>query len=118
MLTMIEFEHRPHGQDARATRESSRNFKRCNAAAKSDIIQQSMTTEALYKVHTARPFVPFYLRLGDGQKLPVMHPEMLSYSPKNRLAIVFLDDGSFEIVDLLLVTGLEVTSNGRKRTRR
>ncbi|MGD0768528.1 MAG: hypothetical protein ABSB42_10080 [Tepidisphaeraceae bacterium] len=77
-----------------------------------------MTTEALYKVHTARPFVPFYLRLGDGQKLPVMHPEMLSYSPKNRLAIVFLDDGSFEIVDLLLVTGLEVTSNGRKRTRR
>ena len=47
-----------------------------------------------------------------------MNPEMLSYSPKNRLAIVFLDDGSFEIVDLLLVTGLEVTSNGRKRTRR
>jgi hypothetical protein len=77
-----------------------------------------MTTEALYRVHTARPFVPFYLRLGDGQKLPVAHPEMLAYSPKSRLAMVFLKDGSFEIVDLLLVTGLEVMPNGLKRKRR
>jgi hypothetical protein len=77
-----------------------------------------MTTDALYKVHTARAFVPFYLRLGDGQKLPVTHPEMLAYSPKSRLATVYLKDGSFEIVDLLLVTGLEVMPNGRKRARR
>ena len=76
-----------------------------------------MTTEALYKVHTARPFVPFYLRLGDGQKLPVSHPEMLAYAPKSRLATLYLKDGSFEIVDLLLVTGLEVMPNGRKRAR-
>ena len=76
-----------------------------------------MTTEALYKVHTACPFIPFFLRLDDGQKLPVSHPEMLSYSPKSRLAMVFLKDGSFEIVDLLLVTGLEVMPNGRKRQR-
>jgi hypothetical protein len=76
-----------------------------------------MTTEALYKVHTARPFVPFYLRLGDGQKLPVSHPEMLAYAPKSRLATLYLKDGSFEIVDLLLVTGLQVMPNGRKRQR-
>ncbi|MGA2441490.1 MAG: hypothetical protein ABSH08_11060 [Tepidisphaeraceae bacterium] len=76
-----------------------------------------MTTEALYKVHAARPFVPFYLRLGDGQKLPVSHPEMLAYSPKSRLATVYLKDGSFEIVDLLLVTVLKMTPNGRERKR-
>jgi hypothetical protein len=77
-----------------------------------------MTTEALHKIHTARPFVPFFLRLGDGQKLPVTHPEMLAYAPKSRLATVYRKDGSFEIVDLLLVTGLEVTSNGRKHASR
>jgi hypothetical protein len=78
-----------------------------------------MTTEALRKIHTARPFVPFFLRLGDGQKLPVRHPEMLAYAPKSRLATVYLNNGSFEIVDLLLVTGLEVApANGRKHTRR
>jgi hypothetical protein len=78
-----------------------------------------MTTDALRKIHTARPFVPFFLRLGDGQKLPVKHPEMLAYAPKSRLATVYLNNGSFEIVDLLLVTGLEVGStNGRKHSRR
>ena len=79
----------------------------------------AMTTEALHKIHSSRPFVPFFLRLGDGQKLPVTHPEMLAYAPKSRLATVYLKDGSFEIVDLLLVTGLEVApTNGRKHGRR
>jgi hypothetical protein len=77
-----------------------------------------MTTEALHKIHTARPFVPFAVRLGDGQRLPVEHPEMLAYAPKSRLATVYFKNGSFEIVDLLLVTGLEVSSNGRKHRRR
>jgi hypothetical protein len=67
--------------------------------------------------HTAQPFRPFYLRLGDGQRLPVMHPEMLAYSPRSRIATVHLDNGSFEIVDLLLVTALEVITNGRRRRR-
>jgi hypothetical protein len=78
-----------------------------------------MTTKTLRKVHTVRPFVPFVLRLGDGQKLPVKHPEMPAYAPKSRLATVYMNDGSFEIVDLLLVTGLEVApTNGRKHSRR
>ena len=67
-----------------------------------------MTTEALHKLHVVRPFQPFSIRLGDGQALPVEHPEMLAYAPKSRTAIVYLKDGSFEIIDLLLVTGLEV----------
>jgi hypothetical protein len=77
-----------------------------------------MTTEALHKLHTTRPFVPFYLRLGDGQKLPVAHPEMLAYAPKSRLATVWFEDGSFELVDLLLVTGLEVIPGRGKMKRR
>lgn len=75
-----------------------------------------MTTEALYKLHQARPFQPFSLRLGDGQALKVEHPEMLSYAPKSRIAVVHRRDGSFEIVDLLLVTGLDVHAprNGKR----
>jgi hypothetical protein len=57
--------------------------------------------------------------LAMARKLPVPHPEMLAYAPKSRLATVYLKEGSFEIVDLLLVTGLEVMpSNGRKHSRR
>ena len=73
-----------------------------------------MTTGALYKVHSARPFAPFFLRLADGQRLPVKHPEMLAYSPKGRMAVVYLEDGSFEHADLLLITGFEVKPNGHK----
>ena len=77
-----------------------------------------MTTEALSKLHQARPFQPFILRLGDGPALPVDHPEMLAYASKSRTATVYRSDGSFEIVDLLLVTGLEVLRNGSDRRRR
>lgn len=75
-----------------------------------------MTTEALRKLHQARPFQRFIVRLGDGQSLPVDHPEFLSYSPNSRTMTVYSADGSFEIVDLLLVTGLEVP-NGRPARR-
>lgn len=72
-----------------------------------------MTTESLSRLHQARPFRPFVMRLGDGQALPVSHPEMLAYAPKQRTAVVYFEDGAFEIVDLLLVTGLEVPASKR-----
>jgi hypothetical protein len=79
-------------------------------------------TEALRNLHTARPFQPFVIRRGDGQELPMQHPEMLAYAPKSRTATVYLQDGSFQTIDLLLATGLEVPSrwngNGRRRRRR
>jgi hypothetical protein len=74
-----------------------------------------MTTEELRKAHIARPFRPFYLRLGDGQRLPIRHPEMLAYTPKSRVAAVYLKNDSYEIVELLLVTGLEFAP-ARRRT--
>jgi hypothetical protein len=77
-----------------------------------------MTTEELHKLHTARPFQPFTIRLGDGQALPVEHPEMLAYAAKHRTATVYRADGSFEIIDLLLITGLDVHPPKRGRQGR
>jgi hypothetical protein len=76
-----------------------------------------MTTEQLSKIHQTRPFDRFSIRLGDGQVLPVEHPEMLAYSPKSRTAVVYLKNGDFEIIDLLVVTGLEVHRgrNGKRQ---
>jgi hypothetical protein len=75
-----------------------------------------MTTDALKRFHQATPFQPFVIRLGDGQALPVQHPEFLAYSPNARTAIVYSEDGSFQLIDLLLVTGLEVR-NGKSQRR-
>lgn len=78
-----------------------------------------MTTEAFYDRHTTRPFQPFTIRLGDGPALRVDHPEFLAYAPKGRTTVVYRRDGSFQVIDLLLVTGLDVQAprNGRKAAR-
>jgi hypothetical protein len=65
-----------------------------------------MTTELLQRHIHRTPFVPFVLRLADGQQLRVPHPDFISHAPNTRTAAVALPDGSFEYVDLLLVVGL------------
>jgi hypothetical protein len=67
-----------------------------------------MTIEQLRGVHQARPFRPFVIRLADGRALSVPHSEFLSHSPTGRTVIVYHDDETLSIVDLLLVTEIEV----------
>ncbi|MBI4582797.1 MAG: hypothetical protein HY717_02010 [Planctomycetes bacterium] len=67
-----------------------------------------MTIEKLRQLYTARPFQPFILHMADGRQVAVHHPEFLAISPSGRTVIVSLPDEAFEIVDLLLVTDLEV----------
>ncbi|MEX2170702.1 MAG: hypothetical protein WD851_15405 [Pirellulales bacterium] len=77
-----------------------------------------MTIEQLNKMHEKRPFQPFDIHLADGRSLPVEHPEFLARSPAGRTIMVGLTDGTFEIVDLLLVTSLKSRSNGVPQRRR
>ena len=76
-----------------------------------------MTTERLREVHQARPFAPFRIHLADGRQLEVVHPEMMAYAPNARTAIVVKADESHEVIDLLLVTSLEV-SRGKPKNRK
>lgn len=63
-----------------------------------------MTVERLRAVHQANPFKPFTVHLADGRSLHVPHREFLSQSPGGRTLIVYHEDESFSILDLLLVT--------------
>jgi len=67
-----------------------------------------MTTQQLQNVYDARPFKPFNIHLADGRVLPVPHREFLTHSPSGRTVIVFDAEDNFSIIDLLLVTRLEV----------
>ena len=67
-----------------------------------------MTVEQLRNVHQAKPFQPFTIHLADGRHFRVPHPEFLSHSPNGRIIIVYHQGESFSIIDLLLVTELEV----------
>ncbi|HEY5315569.1 MAG TPA: hypothetical protein VIK18_23765 [Pirellulales bacterium] len=67
-----------------------------------------MTIEQLRGVLDAKPFRPFLLHLADGRSLSVPHRDFISHAPNGRTLIVYNTGDGFSIVDLLLVTELEV----------
>jgi len=77
-----------------------------------------MTTDQLRNIWKAEPFQPFIIHLADGRQVKVVHPDFLSRSPSGRSIIVYQPDESFNVIDLLLVTDLEVNSNGHGKRRR
>jgi len=76
-----------------------------------------VTIEELRRFHQAKPFEPFLLHVADGRELPVRHPEFLGFAG-GRTAFVGQPDGSFDVVDLLLVTSIEVRNGRREKKRR
>jgi len=67
-----------------------------------------MTVEQLKNVLHAQPFRPFTIHMGDGRVFFVKHRDFISRSPSGRTLIVHGDDDSFSVLDMLLVTELEV----------
>jgi hypothetical protein len=67
-----------------------------------------MTVEQLKNVVRAQPFRPFTIHTGDGRAFLVKHPDFISRSASGRTVIVHGDDESFSILDMLLVTELEI----------
>lgn len=77
-----------------------------------------MTVEQLIQMQRAQPFRPYRIHLADGRHLDVKHPDFLARSPAGRTAMVYKDDETFEVIDLLLVTSLEVVNgdpHGKQR---
>ena len=79
-----------------------------------------MTIEQMKAVYSAEPFQPFVLHLADGRHVPVQSREFISPAPSGRTIVVWQPDDSMNIIDLLLVTDLEIkpAKNGAGRRRR
>jgi hypothetical protein len=73
-----------------------------------------MTVEQLREIWKADPFRPFIIHLADGRNISVNHRDFLMSSPSGRTIIVYQPDDSFNVIDLPVVTDLEV-SNGKSR---
>jgi hypothetical protein len=67
-----------------------------------------MTAQQFREVREANPFRPFTIHLADGQSIKVPHRDFVSQSPTGRTIIVYGSDESFSLVDLYLVTRVEV----------
>jgi len=75
-----------------------------------------MTTDQLRELHKKKPFQPLRLHLADGLSLPVDHPEFLAFSG-GRTVFLGMADDSFHILDILMITGVEVV-NGKQTEQR
>ena len=67
-----------------------------------------MTIEQIRAAYDAQPFRPFVMHLADGRSIPVMHREFIMSAPSGRTINVYQPDDTLNIIDLLLVTDLEI----------
>ncbi len=67
-----------------------------------------MTVERFRKTLNAQPFAPFTIRVADGRSFDVRHRDFVAQSPSGRTISVFADDDGCSILDLLLVSELEI----------
>ena len=79
-----------------------------------------MTVERIRELLDLQPFRPFVMHLADGREVRVHHRELIIAAPSGRTLIVVQPDDSMNIVDLLLVTDIEMKrgrngSSGKRR---
>ena len=74
-----------------------------------------MTKEALSTAIHRIPFQPFVLGLADGRTLRVPHQDFISMHPTGRTVIVYGQNEDLEILDVMLVTSLQMSGKMTKR---
>jgi hypothetical protein len=76
-----------------------------------------MTTEQIRRFYDAKPFAPFVIHLADSREISIPHRDFILISPSGQTVAVTHDDGTFEVIDLLLVTSV-ATTNGKVKRRK
>ena len=67
----------------------------------------------------AQPFRPFLIQIADGGRIPVKHMDFVALAPTGREMFIYQPDGSWQIVDVPLVTRLQVlTKNGTTKSHK
>ena len=64
------------------------------------------TPDQLRTMITARPFLPFLVKLGSGQSYVVKHPENASCDPRGRSMVVQDEDG-IHLLEMVLIEVME-----------
>lgn len=73
-----------------------------------------MTTDQFQATLHQTPFQPFTIRMANGRAFEVSHCDFVSRSPSGRTVIVHHENENYTVLDLLLMSELEVhAGNGR-----
>jgi hypothetical protein len=69
-----------------------------------------MSTEQFRAMLHHQPFRPFMIRMADGRAFEVAHADFVAMSPTGRTAIVYQENEDFSVLDLLLMSELQVVN--------
>jgi hypothetical protein len=66
-----------------------------------------MRIDELKKVKDRRPFEPYLIHMADGRRLPVTHPDAVSWGgERGRIVSYVSPRDEWEVIDIALVTSL------------
>lgn len=74
--------------------------------------------EQLRTLHQARPFRPFAIHTADGARFPIPHNGFLAYDPEGSTLVAIRPHHTLSILDLDLITELEVLPRNGPTKRR
>jgi hypothetical protein len=67
-----------------------------------------MAVSSIREAIAAQPFRPFTVRVADLRSYLIPHPEFVSFGPQNRSLVIWHADGGASIVDMLMITGIDL----------
>ena len=65
-----------------------------------------MRIEQLREYIHKHPTTPFTLHVADGRAIPVRHSDYIAVPEKARTIVVVQEDGTFDILDVVMITGI------------
>jgi hypothetical protein len=71
-----------------------------------------MDIKTLRAAKNDQPFKPFVVTFVDGRRFEIPHADFLSINPNGRSAVVYAKDGSYSVVEPLLVLSIDYASPG------
>jgi len=75
-----------------------------------DRYNYDMTTDQFRAMLHQQPFRPFTIRMADGRAFEVAHRDFVAMSPTGRTVFVYQDNENFSVLDLLLMSELQVVN--------
>lgn len=77
-----------------------------------------MTFQHLHRIHNAQPFEPYRLHLADGRSVEVAGPQKMLFWGKGRVVVVTDSDDDLHILDVLMITDIQMTKKPTRETSR
>jgi len=73
-----------------------------------------MTIQQFQSTLHYTPFRPFTIHMADGRTVRVSHPDFVARSPSGRTVVIYDVNDNHSILDLLLMTELEVHDSNER----